>query len=145
MSTQQIVDTNMRETELGPTTEKVRQSRAHYRRWTHEQKRQIVVESYEAGASVSIVARRHDVNANQVFHWRQLYKSETSEDAVGKMIAPDHGSGFIPLGIVAPQPMEAMAEAGTMTIACNAMCITVGHDVDAHALRRVLLVVRGLS
>jgi transposase len=27
-----------------------------------------------AGASVSRVARRHDVNANQVFYWRKLYR-----------------------------------------------------------------------
>ena len=26
------------------------------------------------GASVSRVARRHDVNANQVFYWRKLYR-----------------------------------------------------------------------
>ena len=31
-------------------------------------------ESFEAGASVSVVARRHDVNANQVFAWRKLYR-----------------------------------------------------------------------
>ena len=28
----------------------------------------------QPGASVSRVARRHDVNANQVFHWRKLYR-----------------------------------------------------------------------
>ena len=31
-------------------------------------------ETLAAGASVSRVARRHDVNANQVFHWRKLYR-----------------------------------------------------------------------
>jgi transposase len=30
-------------------------------------KRQIVAETEEPGASVSVIARRHDVNANQVF------------------------------------------------------------------------------
>jgi transposase len=28
----------------------------------------------QPGASVAVVARRHDVNANQVFHWRKLYR-----------------------------------------------------------------------
>jgi transposase len=28
----------------------------------------------KAGASVSMVARAHDVNANQVFKWRKLYR-----------------------------------------------------------------------
>ena len=43
------------------------------RRWPVAEKRRIVLESFEAGASVSVVARRHDVNANQVFAWRKLY------------------------------------------------------------------------
>ena len=34
------------------------------RRWPVAEKRRIVLESFEAGASVSVVARRHDVNAN---------------------------------------------------------------------------------
>jgi transposase len=43
------------------------------RRWPEDLKRQIVSETFVAGASVSVVARRHDVNANQVFRWRQQY------------------------------------------------------------------------
>ena len=31
----------------------------------------MVAETLEAGSSVSIVARRHDVNANQLFKWRR--------------------------------------------------------------------------
>ena len=45
------------------------------RRWSDELKRQIVSETFVAGASVSTVARRHDVNANQVFKWRRKYGS----------------------------------------------------------------------
>jgi transposase len=41
-------------------------------------KRQIVSETFVAGASVSVVARRHDVNANQVFRWRQQYGAALS-------------------------------------------------------------------
>ena len=33
-----------------------------------------MAESLERGASVSLVARRHDVNANQVFTWRRLVR-----------------------------------------------------------------------
>jgi transposase len=43
------------------------------RRWPEAVKRQIVAETRAPGASVSVVARRHDVNANQVFRWRQQY------------------------------------------------------------------------
>jgi transposase len=43
------------------------------RRWPEALKRQMVAETLEPGASVSIVARRHDVNANQLFRWRRQY------------------------------------------------------------------------
>jgi transposase len=39
-----------------------------------EEKRRIVEESLEVGASVARVARRHEVNANQVFCWRKKYR-----------------------------------------------------------------------
>jgi transposase len=44
------------------------------RRRSVRERREIVAETLLPGASVSRVARRHDVNANQVFHWRRLYR-----------------------------------------------------------------------
>jgi transposase len=38
------------------------------------EKRRIVEETLEPGASVARVAQRDIVNANQVFHWRRLYR-----------------------------------------------------------------------
>ena len=38
------------------------------------ERRQIVEETLQPGASVAVIASRHDVNANQVFHWRKLYR-----------------------------------------------------------------------
>jgi transposase len=34
----------------------------------------VVQETRVRGASVSVVARRHNLNANQVFGWRRLYR-----------------------------------------------------------------------
>jgi transposase len=45
---------------------------ARRRRWSTEQKLRIIEDSYEAGASVSEVARRHGVAANLLFRWRKL-------------------------------------------------------------------------
>ena len=65
-----------------------------YRRWTKAHKRRIVEESYAPGASVSVVARRNDVNANQVFTWRKLY-------AEGKLDVPAEVlEGFVPVGVI---------------------------------------------
>ena len=58
------------------------------RRWSAAKKRRIVAETYEPGASVSVVARRHDVNANQVFTWRRQFREGA-------------GGGFLPV-VAAP-------------------------------------------
>jgi transposase len=44
------------------------------RRWSPEQKLAMVRESLEPGQSVSVVARRNGINANQLFQWRKLYQ-----------------------------------------------------------------------
>lgn len=44
------------------------------RRRSKEEKRRIVEETLQPGASVSTVARRHELNANVVFLWRRLYR-----------------------------------------------------------------------
>jgi transposase len=60
------------------------------RRRTDEEKRWIVEETQEAGASVSIVARRHDVNANQLFTWRRQYR----RGELGNRVA------LVPVGVI---------------------------------------------
>src|SRR6478752_3979248 len=42
------------------------------RHWTTEEKVRIVEETYLPDNSVSIVARRHGISANQLFTWRRL-------------------------------------------------------------------------
>jgi transposase len=44
---------------------------AKRRQYSEALKRQMVAETQVPGASVSIVARRHDVNSNQLFRWRR--------------------------------------------------------------------------
>jgi transposase len=41
------------------------------RRWSEDQKRAIVAESFAPGAVVSEVARRADISAGQIYRWRQ--------------------------------------------------------------------------
>jgi len=45
--------------------------------WKVDQNLRIVEETVVPGASVSMVARRHDVNANLVFEWRKWYRRGT--------------------------------------------------------------------
>jgi transposase len=44
------------------------------KRRTAEEKRRMVQETFEPGASVARVAQRHAINANQLFQWRKLYR-----------------------------------------------------------------------
>lgn len=39
--------------------------------WTQDEKRRIVEESLQEGASIAKVARRHELNANLLFTWRR--------------------------------------------------------------------------
>jgi transposase len=41
------------------------------RRWTEEDKRRLVAETFGPGATVHGVARRHGVNTSQLFTWRK--------------------------------------------------------------------------
>ncbi len=43
------------------------------RRWTPEQKVEIVKQTNELGSSVSLVARQHGLTAAQLFQWRKAY------------------------------------------------------------------------
>ncbi len=43
------------------------------RRWTPEQKLEIVKQTNEPGSSVSLVARAHGLSAAQLFQWRKAY------------------------------------------------------------------------
>src|SRR5258707_15760125 len=68
------------------------------RRWPEATKRKIVQQTFEPGASVAIVARRHELNANVVFAWRRLYRAgEFGEPTEG-------GADLIPVKVIAPAP-----------------------------------------
>lgn len=59
------------------------------RRRSVEEKLAIVRDTFEPGATVSGVARRHQMNANQVFAWRKLYQNGSlSAVSAGEQVVP---------------------------------------------------------
>lgn len=87
-------------------------SRRRYR--TVEEKRHIVQESLKPGASVAVVARRFDVNANQVFIWRrQLQRCELA----GKRAAAREARLFP----VAVHEASAQTAQHSLTVASEAL------------------------
>jgi transposase len=61
-----------------------KQAAGKRRRWPEGLKREIVAALSAPGASVSIVARRYDVNANQLFKWRRQFGGRS----VGASVEP---------------------------------------------------------
>ena len=57
------------------------------RRWTAPEKVRMVEETFEPGMTVSLVARRHGVAANQLFTWRRLV-------AQGSLTAAGRSRGY---------------------------------------------------
>ena len=69
------------------------------RRWSVEEKLRIVSESLQPGISVSSVAQRHEINANQLYTWRR----QAREGQFG-------GCGnFVPVRLVAGSDHGTMA------------------------------------
>src|SRR6185312_14025677 len=44
------------------------------KQWSVQEKLQIVRETLQSEGSVPVIARRHGVNANQIFTWRREYR-----------------------------------------------------------------------
>src|SRR3954469_6918617 len=61
------------------------------RRWSEDQKRSIVAESFAPGAVVSEVARRADISAGQIYRWRQELRGAAGFAQV--LIAPAESAG----------------------------------------------------
>ena len=107
------------------------------RLWSDDEKRRIVAETFAPGASVSIVARRHDLNANMLFTWRRQIGATT-------VLPAGDAVTFVPAAITAeaaPVVSPASSVAGRMEIVlADGDRIIVGKDVDAAALARVVKV-----
>lgn len=103
------------------------------RLWTDEEKRRIVGESREEGASIAEVARRHDLNANLLFTWRRQLGAEAVE---AKDLTP-----ILPVTITS-ETTAVEAPSGTSgqmeIVLAEGERIIVWADVETAALTRVL-------
>ena len=110
--------------------------RRRRRTWAEELKREIVAASYEPGASTSVVAQRYDVNTNQVFLWRRLYRDG--------LLTPTGASGPALLAVTitgdpVTEKAQAPADIGRIEIELPNGCrIRIDTGIDGKALRRIL-------
>jgi transposase len=137
-----------------------------HRQYTINFKRRIVEETFAPGESVSIVARRHNINANLVFGWRKKYREGTLVDGKRPAAPALPESDLIRIGVVdtgkelcavpvsnnasvrplTPVPVSTESPApehGTIEIELpNRVKVRIAAYVNEAALRRVLAVAR---
>jgi transposase len=138
------VDTSAEET---VSTDSLGRRTGPRRQHTLEEKLQIVKETHVVGASVSTVARRHNVNPNQVFAWRQLYRQ-----GLLTPVAAAGDASMLPVKVDTPTvlPTERARRNARETVVAervssgmeiklfNGHSIVVHGHVDAKALARVV-------
>ncbi len=112
------------------------------RRWSREEKEQLVAASFEPGVTVSEIARSAGMHASQLFRWRKelCQRSDASEPH------------FLPVEIV-PVPIASSTnehvqapprragrprKSSPIEIEIGGCRVRVDPDVDPFALRRVL-------
>ena len=103
--------------------------------WPDDEKRRIVAQTHAPGVSVAQVARRYDLNANQVFNWLRDPRFQPADDAT----APAH---FLPIEVIdepARHHQSARPAAGRIEIAlANGRSIRLIGDVDPDAVARLV-------
>lgn len=86
-----------------------------------QERRRIVEETLKPGASVSQIARAHDVNANQVFAWRRLYRE-------GRLEIPQGTSALVPVKITeSVERLRAKSDRKSNPIRSGIIDIDLGH------------------
>ena len=122
------------------------------RGWSAADKARIVAESYEPGETVSGVARRHALSAQQLFGWRRAARlaiagAATSEnlfvpavvDAVGQKVvaelpSPRHS-----------RTRNAARQAGMIELEIDGIAMRVGRGADARTVAAVIRALKATS
>jgi transposase len=116
------------------------------RRWTADQRAEIVAESFADGETVSAVARRHGLTPQQLFGWRRAARQQTEGDA------GENRAGFTPVVVEAPRshadgPIAPAWPGGSakIEIVIGAATVRVPPGIDAVTLATVLRAVRAAA
>ena len=107
---------------------------ARRRQYPEALKRQMVAETEVPGASVSIVARRHDVNSNQLFRWRRQLLPKAAVES----------SAMVPVEIAADGDRPRRPDRGgviEIVFGCGAR-VRLRGEVSPETLRQVIELLR---
>ena len=118
------------------------------RRWSEAQKRQIVAETHEPGVSVPMVAQRYNLNANQIFRWRRLFREPERAGGTGRFVpvVVEAAPGQEPAAAAMSPPSESIVAEGQSAtgrmeiVLAGGRRVIVDRAVDGPALARVIAV-----
>jgi len=121
--------------------------RERRRRWSADDKLQIVREAFAPGARVALVARRRDVSRSQIYQWRAALREGRLSDTGGEVV------GFVPVAMpLAPSAapnddlpgMDSFATVSTIEIGlAGGRCLKVPASLPSAELRRLIRAVEG--
>jgi transposase len=122
------------------------------RKWSAEEKAEIVAESLTEGAVVSDVARRHGLSPQQLFGWRARLRDAVRDPAPSSEATPAFVPAIVeneppsPAAPVLPAALMAMGAAGvapaSIEIALGGVIVRVRGEADPRALTAVLKTLR---
>ncbi|HXQ46570.1 MAG TPA: transposase [Caulobacteraceae bacterium] len=104
------------------------------RRWSSDDKARIVEETLAPGATVSEVARRHDIRPQQLFGWRRGMRT----------VDPEPPMSFVPALIEAPakaeraRPKPARAGRGDIELEIDGVVVRVRRGAETRTVAAVI-------
>ena len=112
--------------------------------WPEAVKARIVAETFEEGATVTGVARRHGLSRPQVSEWRRLARQG--------LLGPVAGAGDDPFGLVPVTVSVAAERNGAASVVADGIAIEIADirmvmpaDFDTGHLSRILACVRSAA
>lgn len=120
------------------------------REWLPDEKARIVAESFEAGETVSAVARRYALSPQQLFAWRR-----TTRQPLPASSAPE--PLFVPAVVTASPPQAAPARPGrprkrktsmslgVIELEIDGIAMRVGRGADAKTVAAVIRALKATS
>ena len=114
------------------------------RDWPDERKIAIVAQSLAPGVNVSELARRHEINPQQLFGWRRRFRADA--EALIAAARPTAPTCFAPILVEAPpssaagmvaRPVSAHCSDGSIEIAIGSATVRIRGAVDLKTLALV--------
>ena len=120
------------------------------REWRPEEKARIVAESYEAGESVSAVARRYALSPQQLFAWRRAARVPLTESPVPEplfvpAVVAEAKSEWAATRPAKQRRRKAVRDAGVIELEIDGVAMRVGRGADARTVAVVIRALKGAS